>query len=153
MRSFLAFSFPHRCPALQGRRPAESKSAAPPFRDVFLVDPHALRLMCIWRLVPLRHLIKSKALNSMHLPLSPWLRIAPDVSSSSRTPPQAFLPVVARLRKQGAQAGRQAPWPPSPPPYYPKPSKAPSYFVLTDGPCAQVPSRSLSSRFPSPPLV
>ena len=152
MRSFLAFSFPHRCPALQGRRPAESKSAAPPFRDVFLVDPHALRLMCIWRLVPLA----SDQVESTQLHAFASVPLAQDSARrliKLANPPQAFLPVVARLRKQGAQAGRQAPWPPSPPPYYPKPSKAPSYFVLTDGPCAQVPSRSLSSRFPSPPLV
>ena len=152
MRSFLAFSFPHRCPALQGRRPAESKSAAPPFRDVFLVDPHALRLMCIWRLVPLT----SDQVDSTQLHALASVPLAQDSARrliKLANLPQAFLPVVARLRKQGAQAGRQAPWPPSPPPYYPKPSKAPSYFVLTDGPCAQVPSRSLSSRFPSPPLV
>ena len=119
MRSFLAFSFPHRCPALQGRRPAESKSAAPPFRDVFLVDPHALRLMCIWRLVPLRHLIKSKALNSMHLPLSPWLRIAPDVSSSSRTPLKLFSPWLPGsankvLKLEGKHLGRHRRHPTTP---------------------------------------
>ena len=152
MRSFLAISFPHRCPALQGRRPAESKSAAPPFRDVFLVDPHARRLMCIWRLVPLT----SDQVDSTQLHAFASVPLAQDSARrliKLANLPQAFLPVVARLRKQGAQAGRQAPWPPWPPPYYPQPSKAPSYFVLTDGPCAQVPSRSPSSRFPSPPLV
>ena len=68
-------------------------------------------------------------------------------------PPQALLPVVARLRKQECSSWKASTLAAIAATLLPQPSKAPSYSVLTDGPCAQVPSRSLSSRFPSPPLV
>ena len=150
MRSFLAFSFPHRCPALQGRRPAESKSAAPPFRDVFLVDPHALRLMCIWRLVPLT----SDQVDSTQLHALASVPLAQDSARrliKLANLPQAFLPVVARLRKQGAQAGRQAPWPPSPPPYYPNLLRPLPTLCSLMGPAHKYLQGPSPLGFPAPP--